>query len=62
VGVVLPGEALPRLRVAEGDSILLTNEKNGFRMTRLDSQFEPTMKAARKVMKRRRNALCKPGS
>jgi len=57
VGVILPKEALARLRVGKGDSIFLTEEKDGFRVTPFDPLFEKTMESARKVMKRRRNAL-----
>jgi putative addiction module antidote len=56
-GVILPREALARLKVDKGDSIFLTEEKDGFRVTPFDPEFEKTMEAARKVMKRRRNAL-----
>jgi len=57
VGVILPKEALARLKVDKGDSIFLTEERDGFRITPFDPQFEKAMESARKVMKRRRNAL-----
>ena len=57
VGVILPKEALSRLKVEKGDSIFLTEEKDGFRVTPFDPAFEAAMESARKVMKRRRNAL-----
>ena len=57
VGEILPKEALAQLKVDKGDSIFLTEEKDGFRVTPFDPEFEKTMEAARKVMKRRRNAL-----
>jgi putative addiction module antidote len=57
VGVVLPKEALSRLKVGKGDSIFLTEDKDGFRVTPFNPEFEKTMESARKVMKRRRNAL-----
>ena len=57
VGVILPKEALARLRVEKGDSIFLTEEQDGFRITPFDPEFEKTMASARTVMKRRRNAL-----
>jgi len=57
VGVVLPKEALSRLKVGKGDVIFLTEEKDGFRVTPFDPEFEKAMESARKVMKRRRNAL-----
>ena len=59
VGVILPKEASARLKVDKdkGDSIFLTEQKDGFRVTPFDPQFEKTMESARKVNKRRRNAL-----
>ena len=57
VGVIFPKEALARLKVQKGDSLFLTEEKDGFRITPFDPEFEKTMEAARRVMKRRRNAL-----
>jgi putative addiction module antidote len=59
VGVILPKEASARLKVDKdkGDSIFLTEQKDGFRVTPFDPQFEKTMESARKVNKRRRNVL-----
>ncbi len=57
VGVILTKEALSRLKVEKGDSIFLTEEKDGFRVTPFDPVFEKTMESAHRVMKRRRNAL-----
>jgi len=57
VGVILPKEALSRLKVGKGDSIFLSEEKDGFRVTPYDPEFEKAMESARKVMKSRRNAL-----
>lgn len=57
VGVILPKEALSRLKVDKGDSIFLSEEKDGFRVTPFDPEFEKAMQSAGKVMKRRRNAL-----
>lgn len=57
VGVILPKEALSRLKVDKGDSIFLSEEKDGFRVTPYNPEFETAMESARRVMKRRRNAL-----
>ncbi len=57
VGVVLPREALARLKVEKGDTLYLTETADGFRLTPYDPAFEEQMQAARKVMKRRRQAL-----
>jgi putative addiction module antidote len=56
-GVVLPKEALEKLRVSKGDVIYLTETPDGFRITPYDSEFEQQMTVAREVMKKRRNVL-----
>ncbi|HEY3928352.1 MAG TPA: AbrB/MazE/SpoVT family DNA-binding domain-containing protein [Candidatus Koribacter sp.] len=57
VALILPKEALARLKVKSGDSPFLAEDVDGFRITPFDPEFEKTMQSARKVMKRRRNAL-----
>ncbi len=56
-GVILPKEALAKLNVASGDSVFITETPDGFRITPYDPEFEAQMKAAKAVMKKRRNAL-----
>lgn len=43
-GVILPRGALARLKVDKGDSIFLTEEKDGFRVTPFDPEFEKPWK------------------
>ncbi|HTP94877.1 MAG TPA: AbrB/MazE/SpoVT family DNA-binding domain-containing protein [Burkholderiales bacterium] len=57
VGVILPREALARMKVQKGDAVYLTESPDGFRITPHDPQFETQMKAARAIMKKRRAAL-----
>jgi len=57
VGVVLPKEALARLKVAKGDTLYITETPDGYRLTPHDPAFEAQMVAARKIMKQRRAAL-----
>jgi len=57
LGVVLPKEALGRLKVAKGDTLYITEAPDGFRLTLFNPEFEQQMTAARKVMKARRAAL-----
>lgn len=57
VGAVFPKEALAKLRVGKGDTLYLTEAPDGFRITPFDPEFEAQMSVARKVMKKRRNAL-----
>ena len=56
-GVILPKEALEKMRVAKGDMIYLTETPDGFRVTPYDEEFERQMAVAREVMKKRRNVL-----
>jgi len=56
-GIVLPKEVLARLKVAKGDSIFLTEDPEGFRITPYDPDFERQMALARKFMRERRDVL-----
>ena len=56
-GILLPKEALTKLRVTQGDTVFLTETDDGFRITPYDPEFERQMGVARKVMKKRRNVL-----
>ena len=56
-GVVLPKEAMARLKIEEGDTIYLTEAPGGYRIVNYDPDFEATMEAARKVMRKRRTLL-----
>ena len=57
VGVILPKEVLARLKVEKGDLIYLTDSADGLRITPHDPTFEAQMKAARAIMRKRRNVL-----
>ena len=57
LGVVLPKEALARLKLAKGDTIYLTDSPDGYRLTPYNPEFEAQMDVARKIMKKRRAAL-----
>jgi putative addiction module antidote len=56
-GVVLPKEALEKLRVEKGDVIYLTETPEGYNLTPYSQDFEDEMKAMRSVMKQYRNTL-----
>ena len=55
--VTLPKEALARLRVQEGDNLVLTESKEGFLITPYDETFVDAMKAYQETRRRYRNAL-----
>jgi len=57
LGVVLPREALARMKLAKGDTLYITETQDGYRLTPYSPEFEAQMEAARKVMKKRRAAL-----
>lgn len=57
LGVVLPKEALARLKVDQGDSVFLTEAPDGYRITLYDEQLGIQLAEAREIMRRRRNAL-----
>jgi putative addiction module antidote len=56
-GLLLPKEALAKLRVEQGDTVYLTETPDGFRITPYDPEFERQMTAARKIMRKHRKAL-----
>lgn len=56
-GLLLPKEALAKLRVEQGDTVYLTETPDGFRITPYDPAFERQMGLACKLMKKHRKAL-----
>lgn len=56
-GVVIPKEILARLQVGKGDVLYVTETPRGIELSPYDPAFEQEMTAARKVMRRYRNAL-----
>ncbi len=57
VGVVLPKQALTRLKVEKGDRLWLTETPDGYRLTPYDPEFSEQIETAREIMKKRRAAL-----
>lgn len=57
VGVVLPKEALSLLRVAEGDTLTLTETPDGLRLTPASKEFAQSMAVFASLNLRYRNAL-----
>lgn len=57
LGFTLPKEVAGKLKLKEGDTLFLTETQDGFRLTPYDPAFEEEMTAARRIMKKRRNAL-----
>lgn len=56
-GIILPKKALAKLKVTGGDAVFITEMPDGFRIMPYDPELEALIKAAKDVMKKRRNAL-----
>jgi len=57
VGVILSKEALAKLKPEWGCTVYWTETPEGITLTPHGQEFEAQMKAAREIMKRRRNVL-----
>ena len=58
LGVVLPKEAVNRLRAEDGDRLYLVEGPNGsYQLTPYDPAFEKKMKKAEEIIGRYRNTL-----
>ena len=57
VGIVLPKEALAKLKVGKGDSLYLVESSEGFTLTPYQQDFNEQMQATEKVLKKYRNAF-----
>lgn len=57
IGVVLPKEALTKLKLGKGDTVFLTESPDGYRLTPYSPEFETQMTIARQIMKKRRDVL-----
>jgi len=57
VGIVLPKEALAKLKASKGDQLYLVDSPEGLTLTPYQKDFDTQMQAAEKVMKKYRNAL-----
>ncbi|MGE0231251.1 MAG: AbrB/MazE/SpoVT family DNA-binding domain-containing protein [Flavobacteriaceae bacterium] len=57
LGATIPQEVAVLMNVSEGDTLHVTRTPDGILLSPYDPAFESHMKAARAIMKRRRNAL-----
>ena len=57
LGVVLPKEVLAKLRVGEGDELSVSETPDGVALRPFDGALQEQIDAARRAMKRYRNAL-----
>ena len=57
VGMILPKDVLAKLRVEEGDQLVLTDAPDGVRMSPIDPDKVEELERARAIMAKRRHAL-----
>lgn len=57
IGVILPKEALARLKVHKGESVFLTESSEGFILTPYDPELEEEIKAGRQFMNEYRDTF-----
>ena len=57
MGILLPKEALNKMKVGKGDTLYLVENAEGFTITPYEQDFEVQMEVAEKVLKRYRNAF-----
>ncbi|MEI6712575.1 MAG: AbrB/MazE/SpoVT family DNA-binding domain-containing protein [Verrucomicrobiota bacterium] len=57
LGVVLPKEALAKLNVEEGDTIILTEAQDGVRLTAANPEFAKSMSVFESLSRRYRDTL-----
>src|SRR6202035_697203 len=54
-GVILPKETLARFNVQKGDTLYLTEGRQGIRLVPYDEEYEEQMDAAREIMRENRD-------
>lgn len=57
LGLVLPKEALSHLKVAEGDTVTITESQDGLRVNAGNPEFAKTMAVFESLNRRYRNTL-----
>jgi putative addiction module antidote len=57
VGVILPKEALTRLRLEKGQSVFLTETPDGYALTPYDPDLEEQIQAGREFMREFRDTF-----
>ena len=58
-GIVLPKEILSHMNVQKGDSLYVTETRDGIQLVPYDETFAVQMEAAREVMRENRDVLRK---
>lgn len=58
-GVILPKEILEKLRVSKGDSLTVTEQPGGLKLSPYDQDFAEAMTLAEEIMREDRDVLKK---
>jgi len=59
MGILLPKEALSKMKAGKGDTLYLVESPEGYTLTPYEKDFGNQIEVAEKVMKKYRNALHK---
>ena len=57
MGILLPKEALGKMKASKGDTLYLVESPDGFTLTPYQDDFENQIEVAEGIMKRYRNTL-----
>ena len=57
MGIVIPKEALNKMKVSKGDVLYLVENSDGFSLTPYQENFKNQVDVAKDIMKRYRNTL-----
>ena len=57
MGIVLPKEALNKMKATKGDTLYLVENPDGYSLTPYQEDFESQMEVAEDIMKRYKNTL-----
>ena len=57
MGILLPKEALSKMKASKGDTLYLLENKDGYTITPYQQDFEKQIEAAEIIMKRYKNTL-----
>lgn len=57
MGILLPKEALNKMKASKGDTLYLVEGPEGYTLTPYQQDFEEQMEAAEDIMKRYKNTL-----
>jgi putative addiction module antidote len=57
MGIILPKEALGKMKAGKGDTLYLIEDSQGYSLTPFQKDFDEQIQMAEKTMKKYRNAL-----